>query len=85
VLKDVILNFLNLFLDVYLVLILIRVVLSFVPGVIGGFRLFIYNATEPVLAPIRKLIPPVGGAIDLSPIIFYVLVELIIALISKYL
>jgi YggT family protein len=29
---------------------------------------FIYNATEPILAPIKKVIPP-AGMFDLSPIV----------------
>jgi YggT family protein len=83
--KDLIINFLNLFLDVYLFLILARVILSFIPSAIGGFRLFVYNATEPLLAPIRKVVPPLGGAIDLSPIIFYFAIEIIIERVSRFL
>lgn len=75
--KELLLNFLNIFANVYFVLIFARIILSFVPGMLK-FRLFVYNVTEPVLAPIRKIIPPLGGVMDLSPIIFYLLLELLI-------
>ena len=30
-----------------------------------------YTLTEPFLAPIRRLLPPVGGMLDLSPLVAY--------------
>ena len=32
---------------------------------------FLYSITEPVLEPIRKLIPPLGGMIDISMIVAF--------------
>ena len=29
----------------------------------------IVNSTEPMLAPIRRIVPPIGGGLDFSPII----------------
>jgi YggT family protein len=38
---------------------------------------FLYEATEPVLEPIRKLVPPIGGFIDISILIaFFALIIL---------
>lgn len=34
---------------------------------------FLYNITEPVLAPIRRILPNLGG-IDISPIVVLVLI-----------
>jgi YggT family protein len=45
---------------------------------------FIYDVTEPVLGPFRKLIPAVGG-IDFSPVIAIMAVELVRNLIIKLL
>lgn len=54
---------------IFYVLILARVVLSWVspnPGnpLVG----FIYRLTEPIMAPVRKLIPSAGG-MDFSPML----------------
>jgi len=37
---------------------------------------FIYNATEPVLAPFRRLLPTVGG-IDFSPILAFLVLDFV--------
>ena len=31
--------------------------------------------TEPVLAPLRRLIPPIGGTVDISPIVAFIILE----------
>ena len=50
-------------------LILARVVLSFVnPSGRGTISSFIISTTEPLLAPIRRILPPTG-MLDLSPLI----------------
>jgi len=82
--KELIINYLYIFSNVYFVLIFARIFLSFVPG-LPKIRLFVFNVTEPVLAPIRKVVPPLGGVMDLSPIIFYLALELIITLAANYL
>ena len=38
--------------------------------------LLLHQITEPILAPARKLIPPMGG-LDLSPILVFVLINVI--------
>ena len=40
---------------------------------------FLYRITEPVLRPIRNMLPPMGG-IDISPIILFLIIILIIYL-----
>ena len=65
---------------VYMILILIRVIISWIrPNPRNPFVQVIYNLTEPVLSPIRRIIPPIGGAIDISPIILFVIFYLVIA------
>jgi YggT family protein len=61
-------------LQLYLLILLARIVLSWFPPPQGGFMMslqrFLYAATEPVLAPLRAVLPPVrmgGMALDLSP------------------
>jgi len=59
------------------ILILARVLLSWVPVDRNNPLVsFVYEVTEPILGPIRRLVPSLGG-IDLSPIIALVLIEIL--------
>ena len=40
---------------------------------VNAFGRFLYNVTEPVLAPIRRVLPNLGG-IDISPIVVLVII-----------
>jgi len=56
-------------LQAFLIIVLIRVVFSFVsPFPTNPLSRLAWQITEPVLAPIRRLLPPMGG-IDLSPMV----------------
>jgi YggT family protein len=44
----------------------------------------LYNMTEPVLKPIRRFMPDLGG-VDISPIVVFILIYLIQQLIVYYL
>jgi YggT family protein len=44
---------------------------------------FLYRITEPVLRPIRNMLPPMGG-IDVSPIILFLIIILIEKVIEYY-
>jgi len=51
-------------------LILVRALISWVnPDPYNAIVQFLYKTTEPMLSPIRRLIPPMG--IDISPIIVF--------------
>ncbi len=69
---------------VYIVAILIRVVLSWVNpyGTRHPFADLLYSLTEPLLAPARRLIPPIAG-LDLSPIAVLVLLQLTLILLVR--
>jgi YggT family protein len=64
-------------LAVYSLMIFARIVISW--GVSPHNRLlhFLIRATEPVLGPFRRIIPPLGGMIDLSPIIVLFMLDLL--------
>jgi YggT family protein len=36
---------------------------------------FLHSMTDPILIPLRRIIPPLGGMIDLSPMILFILIE----------
>ena len=68
-------------LNVYIIIILIRVVLSWVrPNPYNPFVQVIFKLTEPVLAPIRRIVPPIGGTIDISPIILFFIIYVIMSI-----
>ncbi|MDY6910927.1 MAG: YggT family protein [Chloroflexota bacterium] len=57
--------------------ILLRVIMSWLavsPG--NPFVNFIHQITDPILSPLRRLIPPIGGTIDISPIIAIPLLQI---------
>ncbi|HEV2070602.1 MAG TPA: YggT family protein [Acidimicrobiales bacterium] len=62
-----------------------RILLSWFPispdGVVATIFSFLYAITEPVLGPIRRVLPPVamgGMGLDLSPIILIFVLQLVV-------
>ncbi len=54
--------------SLFLYMILIRAVMSWIsPGYHNPIMAVIHQLTEPLMAPVRRLIPPMGG-LDLSPL-----------------
>jgi YggT family protein len=61
---------LDIALNLYMWILIARAVISWVnPDPYNPIVMFLYRATEPVLAPVRRLIPFRNLAIDLSPLI----------------
>lgn len=77
---------------VYLVLIFIRIIMSWIPRVpynrfLAGFLKFVSDVTDPYLNIFRRILPVVRlgpGALDLSPIVA-TLVLLLVSVIVAYL
>ena len=64
-------------------LLLARVVMSWTnPRGGGGLVAFVYQATEPILAPIRRLLPPTAG-IDWSPLIAILLLGVVLRVVTR--
>ena len=64
----------SLLFDVYSLILLARVLVSwFQVDPYSPLMQWLYRLTEPVLAPIRRLLPP-AGAIDFSPIVAFILI-----------
>lgn len=70
----------------FYVLLIIRVLLSWVPGVAHDHPAvdFVFRATSPLLTPIRRVMPPVGG-LDLSPLVAILLLTLVQSLVLNLL
>lgn len=66
--------------DAYTLLIFIYVIMSWIPNM-RGLVLDIYEGLgklcEPYLGLFRRVIPPIGGMVDVSPIVAIVVLQLI--------
>ncbi len=78
-------TFINILAQALSFAILMRALLSWMPSLQGGgLARFVYDITEPILRPIRRLIPPFG-VLDLSPFIALVLIEVVASLLQNLL
>ena len=67
----------GLLVNFYFFAILAMIILSWVaPGSRNPVVYLLYQLTEPVMAPFRKILPPIGG-LDLSPILVFILINII--------
>jgi YggT family protein len=63
---------------VYLLLMLVYAVVSWIPSIRGRWTEYIARLVEPVLVPVRRVIPPLGG-LDLSFIVVIVVLQLVLS------
>lgn len=75
---------LNIFIDLFITLIFLRVVLSWMVQERGPLMNFLIQCTEPILKPVRGLLPRVG-MFDFSPIVLVILLDVLRKLINVYL
>lgn len=74
-------NILGNLISLYTVVLLLRVVTSWFPpsssqGPMASVQLWLFKATEPVLAPIRRTLPSMGG-LDLSPMLLLIALQIL--------
>jgi YggT family protein len=70
-------TFVGMLASVLSLLILGRVIVSWTnPTGGGGLTAFLYQTTEPILAPIRRVLPPTSG-IDWAPMIAILLLSIL--------
>ncbi|NLU50067.1 MAG: YggT family protein [Syntrophomonadaceae bacterium] len=63
--------------QVLIYLVIFRCILSFVRhDPYHPLLKFVYDVTEPVMAPFRRLLPGVGG-VDFSPVVVILVIELV--------
>jgi len=81
------------FIQIYYIILFARIILSwFMMGAGGNSTLnsiyrVVYGLTEPVLAPIRKVLPMIRmgmGYLDLSPIVLLILLRVLQQIIYRY-
>lgn len=65
---------------VYIFIILIQVIISWInPGTYNPITVLLYQLSEPVLKPVKRMIPPAGG-FDFSPLVVLIGLQLLIIL-----
>ena len=61
----------------YEIVLIVRIVLTWVPhNPCHSAATLLYKITEPVLEPVRRVIPSIGG-IDVSPIVVFIVLHFI--------
>ena len=73
-------------LSAYLIAVFVRIILSWFPiqhgSVMAQVFSFLYSITEPVLGPLRRAIPPMGG-LDLSPLVLLIGIQVVQSLVLQ--
>ena len=77
-------NLINIVVSLITLLVIIKVFLSYFMSPYHPVRMNIDRVVEPMLRPIQRIIPMVG-MLDLSPIVFIILVQLVGRIISAIL
>jgi len=70
--------------DILIILVIIDSALSFFLSPYHPFRVAVDRIVNPMLAPIRRVVPLVG-MLDLSPLIFIILVEILSSILVRLL
>ena len=68
-----------------ILLVIVQAVLSYFMSPYDPIRQRIDRWVAPLLDPIRRVVPPLGGRLDISPIILIILLQLVDILLSRLL
>jgi len=71
-----VISFLRMLLNLLALLVLARILLSYVLNPFHPVRVSIDRIVEPLLAPIRQIVPPIG-MFDLSSLVLLILLQVI--------
>ena len=72
----------SIFSQVLTILVLAHVILSYFMNPYHPVRVFIDRLVDPLLAPIRRVIPPFG-MMDFSPLILLLLIQLVVGVLTS--
>jgi len=73
-------NFIRILCEVLTIAIILRAILSwFSPRPTNRLAIILYRVTEPMLAPLRRIIPR-AGMVDFTPLVAIILLQLIVYL-----
>jgi YggT family protein len=77
------LNGLSFALWIYTLVMLVYAVVSWIPNIRGRWSDYLAMVVEPVIAPVRRVIPPAGG-FDWSFLVVILALQVIIRIINSY-
>jgi YggT family protein len=66
-------------LNVYVLIMLAYALVSWVPSIRGRWTDYVAMLVEPVLAPVRRVIPPIGG-LDMSFLVVILVIQFVVRL-----
>ncbi|MDQ2745226.1 MAG: YggT family protein [Chloroflexota bacterium] len=82
---DIVISFIHILSLVLIIAIIVRALMSWImPNDASGLTRVLLDITDPVLRPIRRVLPPVGG-IDFSPLLALVLIQLVSQVLTQLL
>lgn len=74
--------------NIYTFLIFVYCIFSWFPiprdGIMADINAFLEKICDPFLNIFRKIIPSIGGAIDISPIIALVVLQLVVGFVVRF-
>jgi YggT family protein len=70
-------------LQIYVLVMLVYALVSWVPSLRGKWTEYVAMLVEPVLTPVRRIIPPIAG-LDLSFLVVIFLIQWVIRLSQQY-
>lgn len=88
---SILITVVSLTIQIYSFLILIRVLLSWVnpdpyrPTIDHPIVHTLNQITDPFLKPFRRIIPPIGGAIDISPVVALIVLDIVRRILVSFL
>jgi YggT family protein len=75
---------LELVLYAFMALLLVRAVFSWIePYPKNRVHRFAFDLTEPVLGPVRRMVPPIGG-FDVAFLLVFIAVSMLLSLVQRY-
>lgn len=83
---ELVVNTLIKVLELIQLILIIRILLSWFPNINWYNQPFraLDAITEPILTPFRRIIPPIGGMLDISPIVPIFLINILIQVIYGF-
>ena len=71
--------------SIFFLLLMVRMFASFMPNVSPSHPImrFVYNTTEPILAPFRAILPTNNIGLDFSPLLALISINLVVDLLTR--